>query len=112
MTSDHGNDRRRQVDAKHEAQDELEADQISHAISQAFHRLLSVEATRSSPSHVEEVWRCRAPTLDNSGQKIDIRRPAKREKGLLSLCHARLSRPSGRCSGPPFVGVIECPDFR
>jgi len=46
MTSDHGNDRRRQVDAEREAEDELEADQVSDAIGKAFHRLLSVQATR------------------------------------------------------------------
>jgi len=32
MTSDRGNERRRQVDAEHAAQDDLEADKISDAI--------------------------------------------------------------------------------
>src|SRR5215467_43299 len=72
MTSDHGNDRRGQVDAEREAQHEVETDQITDAIGKAFHRLLSVEATRFS-SHGGEVGRCRAPLLDNSGQKVDIR---------------------------------------
>jgi hypothetical protein len=48
VTSDHGDDRRRQVDAEHEAQHELETDQITDATGKAFHRLLPVEATRGS----------------------------------------------------------------
>jgi hypothetical protein len=48
VTSDHSDDRRRQVDAEHEAQHELETDQITDAIGKAFHHLLSVEATRGS----------------------------------------------------------------
>ena len=73
MTSDHGNDRRRQVDAKHEADDELEADPIADTTGKAFHRLLSVPSDEGFSSHVREVGGCRARPLDNFGQKIDIR---------------------------------------
>ena len=75
MISDRGDDQRRYVEAEHGAEREVEADQIADAVDKAFHRLLSVRGAGRSPSHVGEVGCCRAPPLDNSGQKIDIRRP-------------------------------------
>ena len=71
MISDRGDDQRRYVEAEHGAEHEVEADQIADAIDKAFRRLLSVEAPGGLPPNVGEVGRCRAPPLDNPGQKID-----------------------------------------
>jgi len=77
MISDRGDDQRRYIEAEHEAEREVEHDQIADAIDKACHRLLSVRGAGGFPSHVGEVGRSRAPPLDNSGQKLDIRAPGE-----------------------------------
>src|SRR6516164_8500385 len=73
MISDRGDDQRRQVEAEHGAEHEIEADQIADAIDKAFHRLLSVRSAGGFPSHVREVGRYRAHYLIIPAKELILR---------------------------------------
>ena len=104
MIADRGDDQRRNVDAEHGAEHEIEADQIADAIDKVCHRLLSVRGVGGSPSPCRRCRVLSGAPLDNSGQKVDIRaRPARKASLMARIAAGFLVR----------LGVVPVdPDFR